>query len=282
MKNIEPPIANSQLLTQSSALGTHQSSPRFRFVVMAALWMTAFFLFLDRVNISLAAPYIMDELGLTGIEMGLVLSVYYWGYILGQLSGGVASDRLSIRKWSTLMFAGWCVLTALTGLCRSVGQFAIVRGLFGVSEGWVANPINKLENNWLLPNERGWVYGATVGFGYVGLIVGLPLIGWLISVWGWRAMFYGTGALTILGVIVFWLLVYDYPHQHPWMSQAEKDFLAEALAKDRVTFDPHRGADRPLSFAEGLRMLTGNWVFWAICGVNFFTLCVGFTNLSWL
>jgi MFS transporter, ACS family, D-galactonate transporter len=282
MKNIEPPIANSQLLTQSSALGTHQSSPRFRFVVMGALWMTAFFLFLDRVNISLAAPYIMDELGLTGIEMGLVLSVYYWGYILGQLSGGVASDRLSIRKWSTLMFAGWCVLTALTGLCRSVGQFAIVRGLFGVSEGWVANPINKLENNWLLPNERGWVYGATVGFGYVGLIVGLPLIGWLISVWGWRAMFYGTGALTILGVVVFGLLVYDYPHQHPWMSQAEKDFLAEALAKDRVTFDPHRGADRPLSFAEGLRMLTGNWVFWAICGVNFFTLCVGFTNLSWL
>ena len=256
--------------------------PRFRFVVMAALWMTAFFLFLDRVNISLAAPYIMDELGLTGIEMGLVLSVYYWGYILGQLSGGVASDRLSIRKWSTLMFAGWCVLTALTGLCRSIGQFVVVRGLFGVSEGWVANPINKLENNWLLPNERGWVYGATVGFGYVGLIVGLPLIGWLISVWGWRAMFYGTGVLTIFGVVIFWLLVYDYPQQHPWMSQAEKDLLAEALAKDRVTFDPQRGAARPLSFAEGLRLLAGNWVFWAICGVNFFTLCVGFTNLSWL
>src|SRR4051794_29530325 len=102
--------------------------PRFRFVVMGALWMTAFFLFLDRVNISLAAPYIMDELGLSGIETGLILSSYYWGYILGQLSGGVASDRLSIRKWSLIMFAGWCVLTVLTGMCRSVTQFALVRG----------------------------------------------------------------------------------------------------------------------------------------------------------
>ena len=98
------------LNTQSSNLSP-QSSPRFRFVVMGALWMTAFFLFLDRVNISLAAPYIMDDLGLSGIETGLILSSYYWGYILGQLSGGVASDRLSIRKWSSLMFAGWCVLT---------------------------------------------------------------------------------------------------------------------------------------------------------------------------
>src|SRR6185369_12155705 len=71
--------------------------PRFRFVVMGALWMTTFFLFLDRVNISLAAPYMMDELGLSGVQMGLVLSTYYWGYIAGQLGGGIAADRWSIR-----------------------------------------------------------------------------------------------------------------------------------------------------------------------------------------
>src|ERR1700741_51535 len=122
----------SAIAIPQSAMAQPQSPPRFRFVVMGALWMTAFFLFLDRVNISLAAPYIMDELRLSGIETGLILSSYYWGYILGQLSGGVASDRLSIRKWSSLMFAGWCILTALTGMCRSVGQFTLVRGLFGI------------------------------------------------------------------------------------------------------------------------------------------------------
>lgn len=57
--------------------------PKFRFVVMSALWLTAFFLFLDRVNISLAIPYLMDELKLTGVEAGFILSFYYWGYILG-------------------------------------------------------------------------------------------------------------------------------------------------------------------------------------------------------
>ena len=256
--------------------------PRFRFVVMGALWMTVFFLFLDRVNISLAAPYIMDELGLSGVQMGFILSVYYWGYIAGQLGGGIAADRWSIRKWASVMFFTWCVLTVLTGACRSLLQLAVVRGFFGVSEGAVANPLHKLENHWLLPQERGRVYGTTMGFGYLGLILGLPLVGWLIGGWGWRVMFYGTGALTLSGVGLFWLLVYDHPREHPWVSAAEQALIAEAVAKDRVTFDPQRGTVRPLSFSEGVHILARNRAFWGLCLVGFFALGVFFTNLSWL
>lgn len=270
-----------QGMVSPAAEGTG-GSPRFRFIVMGALWLTTFFLFLDRVNISLAAPYIMDELGLSGVEMGFVLSVYYWGYIAGQLGGGVAADRFSIRKWASVMFFSWCVLTVLTGVCRSLWQLSVVRGLFGVAEGSVANPLHKLENHWLLPHERGWVYGATMGSGYLGLILGMPLVGWLISGWGWRVMFYGTGALTLLGVGLFWLLVYDRPREHPWMSEEEKTLIEESVTKDRVTYDPQQGTTQALSFTEGIRILLGNWAFWGICVAGFFALGLFFTNLSWL
>jgi ACS family D-galactonate transporter-like MFS transporter len=256
--------------------------PRFRFVVMGALWLTAFFLFLDRVNMSLAAPALMDELGLTGVQTGFILSVYYWGYITGQLGGGIASDKFTIRSWATVMFLAWCVLTALTGACHTVTQFAVVRGLFGVAEGAVANPLNKLENQWVLPHERGWAYGMLLACGYLGIITGMLLVGWLISLWGWRAMFYGTGALTLLGVGVFWLLVYDHPRDHPWVTSEERTLIEDAITKDRVTFDPHRGTTRPLSFGEGLRLLGGHWSFWCVCFCMFFILGVFFTNLSWL
>ena len=249
---------------------------------MSALWMTLFFLFLDRVNISLAVPYIMDELQLTGVETGVILSAYYWGYIAGQLGGGFAADHWTIRRWATGMFLGWCVLTALTGACRSLPHLTVVRGLFGVSEGAVANPIHKLENHWLLPKERGWVYGMGMGFGYLGLILGTPLVAWLIESWGWRVMFYSTGALTLLGVIYFWLLVYDHPHDHPWMSEAEKTLIADTLAGDRVTFDPRQGAVRALSFGEGVGSLAKTPAFWAMCLAGFCALGVFFTNLSWL
>ena len=258
------------------------AKPRFRFVVMGALWVTFFFLFLDRVNISMAAPYLMDELGFSGKQMGLVLSVYYWGYIAGQLSGGVVADRFGIRGWATVMFFMWCVMTVLTGMCHSLYQFCLVRGFFGLSEGAVANPLHKIENHWVLPHERGWVYGVAMGCGYLGLVIGTPLVAWLITSWGWRVMFYGTGLLTVGGVILFWLLVYDHPSEHPWISEQEKRLIEDAVAKDRVTYNPDANSAQPLSFRQGLGLLVGNWAFWSICVAGFFMVGVFFTNLSWL
>ena len=113
-----------------------------------------FFLFLDRVNISLAAPYLMDGLKLNGVEMGIVLSMYYWGYMAGQLGGGFAADHWTIRIWASVMFLAWCVLTVLTGVCNSLWQLALVRGLFGACEGAVANPTHKLENHWGVANLK--------------------------------------------------------------------------------------------------------------------------------
>ncbi len=256
--------------------------PRFRFVVMGAVWLTMFFLFLDRVNISLAAPYLMDGLKLNGVEMGIVLSMYYWGYMAGQLGGGLAADHWTIRTWATVMFLAWCVLTVLTGVCNTLWQLALVRGLFGACEGAVANPTHKLENHWVLPNERGRVYGIAIGCGYLGLILGMPLVSWLIDSWGWRVMFYATGVLSVVGAVCFYVLVYDHPRDHPWISSQERTFLEEEIAKDRVTFDPTRGAAHTLSFREAFHILLHTPAYWGLCAVSFFALGTFFTNLSWL
>ena len=64
-------------------------------------------------------------------------------------------------------------------------------------------------------------------------------------------MFYATGALTVFGVWVFWLLVYDHPHQHPWISDQEKTRIEEAPAKDRVTFNPQLFCPRQRSQTRG-------------------------------
>jgi sugar phosphate permease len=54
------------------------------------------------------------------------------------------------------------------------------------------------------------------------------------------------------------------------------------VSKDRITFDPQRGAVRPLSFGEGVHMLAGTPAFWLLCVAGFFALGIFFTNLSWL
>jgi ACS family glucarate transporter-like MFS transporter len=256
--------------------------PRFRFVVVAVFWLTAIFLYFDRVNISLAAPLIMSELGLSGARMGLILSMFSWGFIFGHMSGGIAADRLNIRRWGSALFLLWCLATAATGLCRTVSQFVVVRMIFGFSEGAVINPMNKLQNHWLLPRERGFVNGTLMFAAYLGLVVGMPLVAWLIHTTGWREMFFISGAVSLLGVALFWLVVYDYPKDHPWISTTEREAIEDALARDRVTYDSSRGAPRSLSFKAAAAVLFRNPIFWAICGAFCFVQLIYTTNFSWL
>jgi sugar phosphate permease len=256
--------------------------PRFRFVVVAVCWLTAIFLYFDRVNISMAAPHIMSELGLSGTRMGLILSMFSWGFIFGHVAGGVAADRLSIRRWGTFFFLLWCVATFLTGYCHTVLQFVLVRLVFGFSEGAFINPMNKLQNHWVLPRERGLVNGSLMFAAYMGLVVGMPVVGWLINLYGWREMFVISAIVSLVGAVAYWLVVYDYPKDHPRISPRERAYIETALAQDRVTYDAGRKAPARLSFGAAARVLLRTPLFWAICGACFFVQMIYVTNFSWL
>ncbi|MCK9503946.1 MAG: MFS transporter [Porticoccaceae bacterium] len=260
----------------------YKSLPRFRYFVLASLWLTIIFLYIDRANISMAAPYISAELGLTATEMGIILSIFYWGYMIGQVAGGIVSDKYNIRKWTLILYLTWCVTTLLTGICRTAGQLAIIRFLFGFGEGAVINPVTKLQNHWAFPQERGFVNGIYVSSGYIGLAFGIPIVGWLISTFDWRTMFYITGSITLVGVFVFWRFVYDHPSDHPRISEEEKTALKDALKKDRVNYDPNKPDQKPVSFLGGTKILFSDWTFWVICTAIFFILGVYFTCFAWI
>jgi sugar phosphate permease len=255
---------------------------RYRFVVMSALWITGVFLYLDRVAMSVAAPKIMDEMGLSGLEMGFILGTFFWGYSFGQLIGGVASDRLKIRTWTLATYLIWCVAVAGTAFCRTIPQFAVMRAAFGFAEGAVINPVTKLLNHWVFPRERGISQGVQVASAYMGLVIGMPLMAWIVTAFGWRAMFIAIGLLTLVGTFLFWRLVYDYPREHPRIGRAEMEALEAALAQDRVTFDPSGRKPRDVGFMEGVGMLARSPHYWMICVAFFFISGIYYTNFSWL
>lgn len=253
-----------------------------RLLVVSVIWFGSFFLAFDRVNISLAAPGIMNELGFDGMQMGFVLSIYYWGYLFGNFSGGIISDQLRLRGLTTGLILIWCGLTALTGLCHSLWQFSLVRLLFGLAEGATANLMHKLQNNWLLPKERGRGYGIFIGFVYLGVALGMPLVGWLIKLWDWRVMFYLSAALTLGLVVLFWFIIRDQPSEHPWVFEPERRAFQSAIESDRLTFDAHGDAGSTLSFRQRVTLLLRIPAFWCLCFASFFSIGVYFTNMSWL
>lgn len=274
MQSLKAKIPDYSALSEAD-----KPTPRFRFVVIGVLYVTAMFLYFDRVNISMAAPHIMSDLSLSGVQMGMVLSMFSWGYIPGQMLGGYVADRFGIRKWAIFWYVIWCLATFATGLARSFGHLIAARFVFGFSEGTVINQVNKMQNHWAFPRERGLVNGGMMCAAYFGLVLGVPLVAWLIEVFGWQGMFYVSGAITILGVVLFWLLVYDYPSDHPRISEQEKNSLQHELALDRVISDESASE---IQFSNAFLQLLKNPVYWATCGSFLFLNMIYYTNFSWL
>lgn len=62
----------------------------------------------------------------------------------------------------------------------------------------------------------------------VGSLLIFPLSGVLADAFGWRSVFYCTGAVSALWCCAWFALAYDTPDEHPWISEAER-----RLIKDR-------------------------------------------------
>jgi MFS family permease len=53
---------------------------------------------MDRVNISIAAPFIMLHYGWSESQMGIIFSAFFVGYVIFMIPGGIIADRYGPRK----------------------------------------------------------------------------------------------------------------------------------------------------------------------------------------
>src|SRR5260221_8526332 len=93
---------------------TSKSSPgHFRWVIVATLCAVALVLYVDRINIAIAAPLIAHELGLSPQALGRVLSAFLFVYALGLAPGGWLADRFGAYRVLASAGAFWVILSLL-------------------------------------------------------------------------------------------------------------------------------------------------------------------------
>src|SRR5260370_29733041 len=84
--------------------------------VVVQLWLSVFLNYIDRSNLSIAAPLLKGELGLPASQLVVLLSAFFWTYACSQIPAGWPVDRLEV-KW---VFAGgfflWPAATAVKGV----------------------------------------------------------------------------------------------------------------------------------------------------------------------
>lgn len=276
----------------TSTIAVKQAS-RGRWYILTIICLMYLITYLDRVNISTAAPAISAEFGFDKITMGWIFSAFFWGYALFQVPGGWLSDRYGARTVLTAVVAFWSVMTAATALATGLAGFILVRFLFGVGEAGAFPGATRAMQLWYPRRERGVVqglthsasrFGAAVAPPIVVLIIGggyLSLFGGSLEVslpaLGWRSVFY-IFAVVGLAWALWWYLSYrNLPEQHPLVNPAELALIRGVDAEGR-TRDAAIETRATVPWVTLLR--SGN--MWAIM-VAYFTYiyCLGFF-LTWL
>ncbi|MBV7499535.1 MFS transporter [Achromobacter sp. ACM05] len=201
-----------------------QRPTRSRYIIMVMLFITVVINYLDRSNLSIAAPALKDEFGLDTWHEGLILSAFGWTYAAMQIPGGWLVDRVSPRVLYAAALILWSAATFFMGFAGSFVILFVLRLAVGALEA-PAYPINnRVVTTWFPERERATAIGFYTSGQFVGLAFLTPVLAWLQHHYGWHMVFVSTG---LLGIIwgVLWFMIYREPRQFKGANAAEIELI---------------------------------------------------------
>ncbi|MFY1878084.1 MFS transporter [Achromobacter xylosoxidans] len=201
-----------------------QRPTRSRYLIMVMLFITVVINYLDRSNLSIAAPALKDEFGLDTVHEGLILSAFGWTYAAMQIPGGWLVDRVSPRVLYAAALILWSAATFFMGFAGSFVILFVLRLAVGALEA-PAYPINnRVVTTWFPEKERATAIGFYTSGQFVGLAFLTPVLAWLQHHYGWHMVFVSTG---LLGIVwgVLWYLIYREPRQFKGANAAEIELI---------------------------------------------------------
>lgn len=107
-------------MTATTPVKAPPGASRTRYLILGLAFVGLSLNYLDRANLSVALPFIQDDLhlDLSNAEKGLILGAFFWAYDGAMLAAGWFADKVGPRKAFTFAALWWSVVTALTPLAR--------------------------------------------------------------------------------------------------------------------------------------------------------------------
>lgn len=192
-------------MTSSPSAIVREKIPRAMLPVLVLLALSAFLNFVDRANLSLAAPLLQGELGLSPTKLGYLLASFFPTYATFQLVSGWLVDRFEVSWVIAAGFFLWSAATAATGFVHTFALLLLLRLLLGMGESVAYPSYSRILARHFSESQRGFANSVIIAGFYAGPAFGLFFGGILMARFGWRPFF------IILGLASFaWLL--------PWLG----------------------------------------------------------------
>lgn len=184
---------------------------RRRNIVLFLLFLAGVVNYLDRAALSISAPFLTKDLGLSSAEMGIVFSCFSVGYALFNVIGGIASDKFGARNTLLVAMVVWSLFSGSVALAAGLVSLIVIRILFGMGEGPLSTTTNKMINSWFPANKRASTMGiASSGTPLGGAIAG-PIVGFICLKFSWRLSFIFIMCIGFVWALAWWKFVKERP-----------------------------------------------------------------------
>ena len=185
--------------------------------VLFLLGLSVLINYIDRSNLSIAAPLLKDELGLSASQLGTLLSAFFWTYGFMQIPAGWLVDRFDVKWVFAAGFFLWSAATATTAMLNGFAALIAIRIILGVGESVAFPSYAKILSSHFTESRRGFANSAIMAGLALGPAVGMLVGGTVVGRFGWLPFFLVLGLGSLL-----WLV--------PWLAWMPRGTAASAPA----------------------------------------------------
>jgi len=196
------------------------------------------FSYLDRYNVSYAAPELNLDLKFNPEIFGFGAGIFFLGYFLFEIPSNLLLERFGARIWLSRIMVVWGLVASAMILIRTPLSFYLMRFFLGLSEAGFMPGVIFYLSRWIPGPHRARAFGyfltSTALAGVIGGFVNaaiLQLKG-VAGLHGWQWLFLSEGIPSVLlGFFTFFYLT-DKPAQAKWLTAKEREWLTKTMEKE--------------------------------------------------
>mgnify|MGYP000073656550 CR=1 FL=1 len=176
------------------------------------------------------AHELMHDFGTRAAGLGILSSMFYWGYTPMQVPAGLLLDRFGPRRVLSISILLCALSTFVFGITNNLAIASATRFVIGVGSSFAYLGALILAARWYHPKYFAFIAGLVQVLGCVGAVVGLTPVAAAAQHVGWRATMTAAGLVCVALSFLFWIIIRDYPPEHPHHTSKPKFNLFDQLS----------------------------------------------------
>lgn len=206
----------------SGTISTHVG--HFRWVICTLLLFGVTKNYMDRQVLGVLKTTLQHDLGWNEIDYSNLVFAFQAAYAVGMVIVGRFIDRVGTRLGYALSMVFWSVASVAHAAGGSFLSFIVLRSALGLGESGVFPASIKTVAEWFPQKERALATGIFNAGSNFGAFLTPLIVPWITVRYGWRVAFIATGLVGFVW-LVFWILLYRKPEDHPLLSKEELNYI---------------------------------------------------------